>query len=140
MAIDLSKFLKMPEYDIVIVTYRDIFQSHALEEDRFGDSYRGLSAVVILDKKDMNKMGIKEGSKVRISNSNGSVVVAAKEAKTDEAAGVAYMVNGPWSNMLVDAGAEGSGIPDYKYIRAKISAAKEEVTSVASIVDRFKKA
>jgi formylmethanofuran dehydrogenase subunit D len=45
MGIDIGKFLKNPEFEILITTYRDIFQVEAVERDRFGDDYKKLSAV-----------------------------------------------------------------------------------------------
>ena len=132
MGIDIGKFLKSPEYDIKITTYRDIFQAEALESDRFGEAYRKLSAVIIMSKKDMLKMGFKSGYRVKISNKYGNIVVEVNESKKEEPGGLAFMVNSPWSNALV--GGDTGMIPDFKNITAKILLTKEEITALESLM------
>lgn len=139
MGIDVGKFLKSPEYEIKITTYRDIFQVEALECDRFGEEYRKLSAAIVMSKNDLRKMGLKPGDRVRVSNNYGSVVVEVKESRKDEPGGIAFMVNSPWSNALVSDETEGKGIPEFKDITARISLVKEEVTTLESLVGIFRK-
>lgn len=134
MGIEIGKFLKNPEYEIKITTYRDIFQGEAMEQDRFGEEYKKLSAVITMSKNDMKKMDLRSGDKVKISNSYGTIVVEAKESKKDEPGGVAFMVNSPWSNSLVSGETGGKGIPDFKLITGKISRSNEEITSLESII------
>lgn len=139
MAIDVGKFLKAPEYEIKITTYRDIFQIEALENDRFGGEYKKFSACIMMSKEDMKKMRFKSGDRVKLTNSNGSVVVEVKETKRDEPAGLAFMVNSPWSNVLVPCDAGGKGVPEFKNISARISLTKEEVTTLESLIKSFLK-
>lgn len=134
MGIDIGKFLKSPEYEIKITTHRDIFQVEALENDRFGEDYKKLSACIVLDKKDLNRLGFKPGDRVRVSNNYGSIVVEVKESRKDEPGGTAYMVNSPWSNSLVSDDTGGKGIPLFKYITARISLTKEEITPLESLI------
>jgi formylmethanofuran dehydrogenase subunit D len=139
MGIDVGKFLKSPEYEIKITTYRDIFQIEALERDRFGEEYRKLSACIVMGKNDLKKMGLKPGDRVRVSSNCGSVVVEVKESKRDEPEGVAFMVNSPWSNALVSGDTGGRGIPEFKNINAKVSLVKEESTALESLMVSFRK-
>lgn len=139
MGIDVGKFLKNPEYEIKITTYRNIFQIEAQECDRFGKDYEKLSTSIIMSKNDMSKMGLKSGDRVKVTNNNGSVVVEVMESKRDEPGGVAFMVNSPWSNVLVSGETGGRGIPEFKYITAKISLVKEEITSLESLMEYFRK-
>ncbi len=134
MGIDIGKFLKSPEFDIRISTYRDIFQIEALERDRFGEEYRKLSACIMMSKNDMLKMGFKPGDRVKLANNYGSIVVEVKETKKDEPGGLAFMVNSPWSNVLVSEDTGGKGMPEFKDIRAKVSLAKEEVTRIEGLM------
>ena len=137
MGMDIGKFLKSPEFEIKLTTYRDIFQVEALESDRFGDEYKKLSAAVVMGKNDLKKYGLKPGDRVRLMNSYGSVVVEARESKREEPGGLAFMVNSPWSNALVSDETGGKGIPDFKNITAKISLTKEEITAIENLI--FKK-
>jgi len=139
MGIDVGKFLKSPEYEIKITTYRDIFQVEALECDRFGEEYRKLSAAIVISKNDLKKMGLKAGDRVRVSNNYGSIVVEVKESRRDEPGGIAFMVNSPWSNALVSGETGGKGIPEFKDITARISLVKEEVTTLDSLMVIFRK-
>lgn len=134
MGIDVGKFLKSPEFDLRITTYRDIFQVEALECDRQGEEYMKLSAAVVLSKSDLQKLGLKSGDRVKLSNRYGSVVVEVREAKREEPGGIAFMVNSPWSNALVSDDTGGRGIPEFKDIHAKISLTKEEVTPLESLM------
>jgi len=134
MGIDIGKFLKNPEFEILITTYRDIFQVEALERDRFGEEYKKLSSVITMSKNDMQKMVFKSGDRVKLSNNNGTVVVEVKESKKNEPGGLAFMVNSPWSNTLISGETDGKGIPEFKYIMAKISLSKEEITPILDLI------
>ena len=133
MGMDVGKFLKSPEYEIKITTYRDIFQVEALENDRFGKEYKKLSAAISLSKEDIKKLGFTSGDRVKLTNSFGSVVVELRETKRNEPGGTAFMVNSPWSNTLVSPDS-GKGIPDFKNIIARISATKGELTTIESLI------
>ncbi len=139
MGLDVGKFMKNPEYEIKITTYRDIFQVEAQERDRFGKDYEKLSACIVMSKNDMSKMGLKPGDRVKVANNNGSVVVEARESKRDEPGGVAFMINSPWSNVLVSDETGGRGVPEFKNITAKISLVKEESTTLDSLMEYFRK-
>jgi formylmethanofuran dehydrogenase subunit D len=133
MGIDIGKFLKNPEFEVLITTYRDIFQVEALERDRFGEDYKKLSAVITMSKNDLQKMGLKSGDHVKLSNNYGSVVVEVKESKRNEPGGLAFMVNSPWSNSLVTGETDGKGIPGFKHITARISLSKEQISCLSGI-------
>ena len=137
MGMDFGTFLKNPEYDIKITTYRDIFQAEEADRDRFGEEYKKLSAVIYMSKIDMQKMGIKSQDRVKISNNFGSLVVQTKESKRDEPGGLAFMVNSPWSNSLVSGETGGKGIPEFKNIDARISLSKEEITTLEKLMKAF---
>ena len=134
MGIDVGKFLKAPEYDVRITTYRDIFQIEALEQDRFGEEYKKLSAAVMMGKSDMEKMGLKAEDRVRLTNNNGSIVVEVRATKREEPGGIAFMMNSPWSNSLVSDDTRGNGIPEFKNITARISLTKEEITPLEKLI------
>jgi len=134
MGIDVGKFLKSPEYDIKITTYRDIFQIEALEHDRFGEEYKKLSAALMMCKEDMKKIGLNTGDRVRLTNNFGSVVVELRATKRDEPGGIAFMVNSPWSNALVSGDTGGKGIPEFKNINARISLTKDDVTPLERLI------
>ncbi len=134
MGIDVGKFMKNPEYELKLTTYRDIFQAEALENDRFSDEYKKHSAAVVMGKNDMNKFGLKIGDRVRLMNSYGSIVVEVRGSKREEPGGIAFMVNSPWSNALISDETWGRGIPEFKNITARISLTKDEITKIESLI------
>ncbi len=139
MGIDVGKFLKNPEYEIKLTTYRDIFQVKELEYDRFGEEYKRLSAAVMMGKEDMKKMGFKAGDRVRLINSYGSIAVELRESRRDEPGGIAFMLNSPWSNSLVSDDTGGKGIPEFKNINARISLTKDDITPIESLLAGIRK-
>ncbi len=127
-----GQFLAAPEQKVTIVTYRDIFQSAVMEEGRFSEEYLKLSAVIKMDAADIKKLDVKEGSTVVVKNDGGKVIVRVEKSGYDTThQGIAYMPNSPWSNALVSADTGGSGVPQYKKIKAMVSSAKgESVTTI----------
>ncbi len=133
MGIDVGKFMKSPEFEIKLTTYRDIFQVQELEFDRFGEEYKKLSAAVFMSKDDMKKLGFRSADRVRLSNNYGSIVVEVRETKRDEPGGLAFMINSPWSNSLVSDDTGGKGIPEFKNITARISLSREDITPIEKL-------
>ena len=133
MALDVGKFIKAPEYDIKIITRRDVFQASACEEDRFGDECLELSALIVLDAAEMKRMGLHDGTNVRLTSKWGSVVVRAGASPREEQKGLGFMVNGPWVNALVSDETPG-GIPVFKDIKAKITISKDGITGIQELL------
>ncbi len=133
MGIDVGKFMKSPEFEIKLTTYRDIFQVQELESDRFGEEYKKLSAAVFMSKDDMKKLGFRSTDRVKLSNNYGSIVVEVRETKRDEPGGLAFMINSPWSNSLVSDDTGGKGIPEFKNITARISLSREDITPIEKL-------
>ena len=124
---DFGSFLAAPEIKVKIITYRDIFQDKAMLEDRFGEEYRDLSAVIKLDSVDLKQLNVKKGDTVILKNSFGIVVVKADESGYEiPHRGIAYMPKSPWSNMLVSDETGGTGVPKFKDISVTVTSAKGE--------------
>jgi formylmethanofuran dehydrogenase subunit D len=123
---------------VTIVTVRDIFQDEAGRKSRFSDEYKNQSALIILDKQDLIRLGAKDGQKLLVKNDVGSVVVAAKTSEDDAHPGLAFMYNSPWSNQLVSDAVCESSIPGFKNIKATLSAAEENVTQISEIQARMR--
>ncbi len=125
------------EVAATVVTVRDIFQDEAGKKSRFSDEYRNLSALIILDKQDMSRLGAKDGQKLLVKNDVGSVVVAAKTSEDDAHPGLAFMHNSPWSNQLVSDFVCDSSIPGFKNIKATLSVVEENVTQISELFSRM---
>ncbi|WP_292381863.1 molybdopterin dinucleotide binding domain-containing protein [Methanosarcina sp. UBA289] len=124
---DFGSFLAAPEIKVKVITYRDIFQDKAMLENRFGEEYRNLSAVIKLDPADLKQLSVKKGETVILKNSFGRVVVKAEESGYETPhKGIAYMPKSPWSNMLVSDETGGTGVPKFKDISVTVTSAKGE--------------
>jgi len=129
---DFGSFLATPEIKVKVITYRDIFQDKAMIENRFGEEYRNLSAVIKLDSVDLKQLNVKKGDTVILKNSFGRIVVKVDESGYETPhRGIAYMPKSPWSNMLVSDETGGTGIPKFKDISVTITSAKgEKITEI----------
>lgn len=129
---DFGSFLASPEIKVKVITYRDIFQDKAMIENRFGEEYRNLSAVIKLDPVDLKQLNVKKGDTVILKNSFGRIVVKVDESGYETPhRGVAYMPKSSWSNMLVSDETGGTGIPKFKDISVTITSAKgEKITEI----------
>ena len=129
---DFGSFLATPEIKVKVITYRDIFHDKAMIENRFGEEYRNLSAVIKLDPVDLKQLNVKKGDTVILKNSFGRIVVKVDESGYETPhRGIAYMPKSPWSNMLVSDETGGTGIPKFKDISVTITSAKgEKITEI----------
>lgn len=127
------------EVAVTIVTVRDIFQDEAGRKSRFSDEYRNQSALIILDKQDLIRLGAKDGQRLLVKNDVGSVVVVARTSEDDAHPGLAFMYNSPWSNQLVSDIVCESSIPGFKSIKATLSAAEEnmDITQISELQARM---
>jgi formylmethanofuran dehydrogenase subunit D len=131
-----GQFLAEPEFKFIIVTHRDIFQNTAQENSRFSEQYAELSSIIRLDKDDMKKMGLKSGDMILAKNTSGRVVLKVGISVLEQPhPGTAFMINGPWANVLVAADTAGTGVPGFKKIEVMLSRSKEgKVTSLAELL------
>jgi len=127
----------MAEVEVTVVTVRDIFQDEAGRKSRFSEEYKNLSALIILDKQDMARLGAKDGQKLLVKNDAGSVVVAARTSEDEAHPGIAFMYNSPWSNQLVSDDVCTGSIPGFKSIKATLTIAEGSITAIAELQARM---
>jgi formylmethanofuran dehydrogenase subunit D len=123
--------------EVSIVAVRDIFQDEAGRKSRFSEEYKNLSALIILDKQDMIRLGVKDGQKLQVKNDVGMVIVAAKTSEDEPHPGLAFMYNSPWSNQLVSDDVGEGGIPGFKSIKATLSIAEGNITPISELQARM---
>jgi len=124
--------------EVTIVTVRDIFQDEAGRKSRFSEEYKNLSALIILDKQDMIRLGAKDGQKLLVKNDVSMVIVAARASEDESHPGLAFMYNSPWSNQLVSDDLCGGSIPGFKSIKATLSLAEGNITQIDELAARMK--
>jgi len=66
------------------------------------------------------------------------VVTARHSEEDDEHPGLAFMPNSPWSNQLVSGDTGTSKIPEFKRIKAEVSATDKDVDTISELVERIR--
>jgi formylmethanofuran dehydrogenase subunit D len=122
--------------EISIITFEDIFQSETMERGMFTDDYQRLSAQIIMDKEDMERIGVKEGGNVKIENDVGSIIVTVKLSGDEPHPKMAFMTAAPWTSQLIREDVCQNGRPDH--ITAEISPSEEETTKLSELLERIK--
>jgi len=118
--------------EVTLITGRSLGQGTRLE-NKFSDEYLNSAAVVELDAEDLEKLGIAEGSSVKVETPYGSVVVRAVRSRRRHP-GVAFIPMGPWASVVVDPKTYGSGMPTLKGLKAKIAPSTEAPLSLRELI------
>jgi len=121
---------------LVLVTFRDLFQSLHKADNPLGRKYQDSSAVVRLSEKDFCDLGLEEGGNVRITNGNDEVIVV---AKMDEgiSSGFAYIPKGPYANRVIVYDPD-AGWPNFKHTNIICLPTDDEVLSLAGLYEEMK--
>jgi formylmethanofuran dehydrogenase subunit D len=73
---------------------------------------------------DMNRLGVGEGTRVRIRNARAEIELTCVSAKDELPPGVLFMAYGPESSKLMDGETHGTGMPDSKGIEVEVAVAE----------------
>lgn len=126
----------MNHMKVILISGRTTKQGTSLEMGKTSEEYSNNVAVIMMNENDMKKIGAKEDGHVEVRTKFGSAVVRCKESRIDR--GIAFMPYGPWANMMISADTQGTGMPDYKGVDAKISATDKDVLTIANVIERIK--
>ncbi|MEM2934553.1 MAG: molybdopterin dinucleotide binding domain-containing protein [Halobacteria archaeon] len=127
----VSEFLIHPEYEILLILYRDIFVDEALLKNRFSREFQEAAAAIRLDEMDIKKIGLKEGGNARISGSSKAIVARViKDQKPHQ--GYAFMPLSPWSNSLMHF--NGENFAAMRVAKVKISHTTLPVTGLQELL------
>jgi formylmethanofuran dehydrogenase subunit D len=99
----------------VLIPGRTSKQGCGISEGKFTDGYQSETTVLQVSAKDMQRLGLIEGDRVRLSSDTGAVEVAVTAAKGDELPpGVLFIAYGDLSSRLMGGDTHGSGMPTSK--------------------------
>lgn len=94
-------------------------------------------AICEIDPDDLEELGVKDNQTVKIVSDQGAVVVKAKQSKRGSHRKIVYMPYGLWANMVVGGDTQGTGMPSFKGIAAKIQPApSEDVLTIPQLLKR----
>ena len=99
---------------------------------------KGKSRYYAIKPEYIEKLGLKEGNRVKVTTGFGSVTVAWTPDKgLDE--GIVFFPYGPWANQVYSAVTGSTGMPIMKGIPASIEVTEEKILSVEEIVEKLRK-
>ncbi|MET1123704.1 MAG: molybdopterin dinucleotide binding domain-containing protein [Archaeoglobaceae archaeon] len=118
--------------EVEIVTGRTTDQGSTVEE-KFSEEYFKAVSYIELSEEDFTALGLQEGDRVKVKTEFSEVVVFAKKGELPK--GVAFMPMGPYANMVIDPDTDGTGMPRFKGVRAKVEKTEERVLSVKELLE-----
>ncbi len=118
--------------EVVLITGRTLDQGATVEEKLTEEYFKAVSYVE-LSEEDFNALNLQEGDRVKVKTDFGEVVVFAKKSNLPK--GLAFIPMGPYANQVIDPATGGTGMPQYKGVKAVIEKTDENVKSVKELLE-----
>ena len=109
-----------------LITGRTIEQGVGKEMGKGSQEYYDSSAVCFLDKEDLDKLGIRARTNVKVSSKYGSVIVKAQKNPYGSNPGIVFMPCGSWANVICGDETFGMGMPLFKGFPVEVEAATQD--------------
>lgn len=109
-----------------LITGRTIEQGVGKELGKGSVEYYDSCAVCFFDKSDMLKLGIKNGSTVKVTSKYGSVIVKAQKYPWGTNPGMVFIPCGSWANVITGDETFSMGMPLFKGFPVEVEAAPNE--------------
>ncbi|MCD6088096.1 tRNA CCA-pyrophosphorylase [Candidatus Bathyarchaeota archaeon] len=120
---------------VLIITGRTINQGCHKERGKLSKEYAESVSICEMNEEDMQKLGIKDGDRIKITTKYGSIVLTARRSRKIQHPGIVFVPYGPWANYVIDSSTEGTGMPLLKGLPAYIEPTVEEVLSIKEMID-----
>ncbi|MBI3467955.1 MAG: formylmethanofuran dehydrogenase [Planctomycetes bacterium] len=99
----------------ILIPGRTSRQGTTLNEGKFTRDYLEETSTLMMCPEDMQRLGLTDGDRVRLSNAQGRIELPVKTAKGDELSpGVLFLSYGPMASQLMGGDTQGTGMPDSK--------------------------
>jgi formylmethanofuran dehydrogenase subunit D len=109
-----------------LITGRTIEQGVGKEMGKGSIEYYDSCAVCFFDKAEMVKLGLKNGSIVRVTSKWGSVIVKAQKYQWGEMPGMVFIPCGAWANVICGDDTFSMGMPVFKGFPVEVVPAPNE--------------
>ncbi|MEM2727045.1 MAG: molybdopterin dinucleotide binding domain-containing protein [Archaeoglobaceae archaeon] len=117
---------------VELISGRTLDQGATVEE-KLSEEYFKAVNYIELNEDDFKLLGLKEGDSVKVSTEFGEVVVFAKLGEMPK--GLAFIPMGPYANAVIDPATDGTGMPQFKGVKAKIEKTGERVKTVKELLE-----
>jgi formylmethanofuran dehydrogenase subunit D len=111
---------------VTLITGRTIDQGVGKERGKGSKEYFENASVCFIDVADMKKLGIKNGTNVRVTSRFGSVVVKSIKQPRGDNPGMIFMPCGSWANAVCGDDTFTMGMPLFKGFPAEVEPAPTE--------------
>jgi len=111
---------------VVLITGRTIDQGVGKEMGKGSKEYFDSSAVCFIDQADLNKLGIKSRTNVKVTSKYGQVVVKALKNPYGSNPGMIFIPCGTWANAICGDETFGMGMPLFKGFMVDLEPAPKE--------------
>lgn len=110
---------------MILIPGRSQSQGTSLNKGKLKDEYKKVTSTAELNEKDMRRLKLKDGDKIRLKSDVGQTVVTCKGKKDqDLPSGMIFIPYGPPSSELMAADTAGSGMPLSKHIEVSVTKTK----------------
>lgn len=117
---------------VELITGRTLDQGATVEEKLTEEYFKAVSYIE-LNEEDFKSIGLKEGDRVKVSTDFGEIVVFAKIGELPKS--VAFIPMGPYANVVIDPATDGTGMPQFKGVKARIMKTDEKVKTVKELLE-----
>lgn len=99
----------------VLIPGRTSRQGVGISEGKFGETYQSEITTLLVAPEDMERLGLENGNRVRLTSESGQAEVSISAAKAgDLPPGLLFISYGDISSRLMDGDTHGSGMPTSK--------------------------
>src|SRR5207247_2411018 len=99
----------------ILIPGRTSKQGVGISEGKFKEAYRSETETLQIAPQDMQRLGLKDGDRVRLTSDGGQIEVVVATAKGDELPpGLLFIAYGDLSSRLMGGETHGSGMPTSK--------------------------
>ena len=116
-----------PKLNAILITGRTIDQGVGKEMGKGSKEYFDSSSICVIDEADMEKLGIKSRSNVRVTSKYGSVIVKVVKNPYGSNPGLVFIPCGLWANAICGDETFGMGMPLFKGFQVEVEPAPNQV-------------
>ena len=109
-----------------LITGRTIEQGVGKELGKGSPEYFDSCSVCFMDKADMIKLGVKNGSIVRVTSKYGSIILTAQKYQWGNMPGMVFIPCGSWANVICGDETFSMGMPLFKGFPVEVEQAPDE--------------
>ena len=118
--------------EVILITGRTLDQGATVEEKLTEEYFKAVSYIE-LNEEDYKTLGLQEGDRVKVKTDFGEVVVFARKGSVPK--GVAFIPMGPYANQVIDPNTDGTGMPQFKGVKAVVEKTDENVKSIKELLE-----